>query len=238
MADKNGPQINFRTDEATRDGMQEWMAQRGLTTGQALEVILEILRSADAREAMPSRGAEIDNFHSLIKQVMTAYTASLEFAQNTEARIRDDYAKKIDSQADTIAALQEKVKKVQEDAALEKEKARTQAESLTTLTSEQADEIRNLRKQAAEAIELREKVETLTKQLADEKEKAIVEKDKAAFEEKKRAQEEISKIRESAQLAIEAAQKNVTEIQTKAQKTIDNVQAQYQKLYEELHKGK
>lgn len=236
--------MGFRTDPETKAKIIEWMQKNSVNNSQALGTILSLIQASEAKGALPGRETEIDNFESLLKQIMTAYTASLQLAANAEERIREEFAKKLDSQASTIADLQDKIKKEQEKAAEEKEKSLMQTNKLMTLTSDQADAIKEMKKEIAEAEALKKKVEELNKALADEKEnlknelqKAKMSQAAAILEEKQKGQEALARVREEYQSKVDKAQAMTSEIQTKAANAIESAQAQalhYQKLYEGL----
>lgn len=236
--------MGFRTDPETKAKITEWMQKSGVNNSQALGTILSLIQASEAKGALPGRETEIDNFESLLKQIMTAYTASLQLASNAEERIREEFAKKIDSQANTIADLQDKIKKNQEKADEEREQARAKADKLMTLTSDQADTIKGMKEEIAEAESLKKKVEELNKALADEKEnlkneleKAKMNQAAAVLEERQKGQEVLAKVREEYQAKVDKAQAMTSDIQTKAANAVESAQAQalhYQKLYEGL----
>lgn len=236
--------MGFRTDAETKAKIMEWMKKSGISNNQALGTILSLIQASEAKGALTGRETEIDNFESLVQQIMTAYTASLQLATNAESRIREEFKQKLESQGNTIIDLQDKIKKAQEKAAEEKEKMRVQTDRLTVLTNDQADEIKSLKKQIAEVDSLKKKAEELTKALADEKEKSKNELEKAkmtqtaaVLEERQKCQEALAKVREEYQAKVDKAQATTSEIQTKAANAVEAAQAQamhYQKLYEGL----
>lgn len=252
----------FRADEKTIERINTWMESNGISNGEALERMADIIDMSEAKGQLAGRATEIENFESLVHQLVTSYTASLQLAQNAEARIRDEFAKRMDSQDTTIADLQNRVKTMKDETAaakaqaadaakslnalqaayddqsaeLEKQraaaekaagdadKAREQADRLTALTGDQADELRKLRKDAVEADALRKQVEKLTdalekekdaashaagraeEKLANELEKAKTRQDAAVLAAEKAAQDELIRVREECQKAVSAAQ--------------------------------
>lgn len=81
---------------------------RGLKNAQALPAILEILKLSDNRAALPDREKEIDNFQTVLSQLMTIYQNSLLIATNTEQRIRAEYEDRIVASETAIKSLKEK----------------------------------------------------------------------------------------------------------------------------------
>lgn len=276
----------FRADEKTISRINTWMENNGIGNSEALERMADIIDMSEAKGALAGRSTEISNFESLVHQLTTAYTASLQLAQNAEARIRSEFAKRLTSQDESIADLQARAKKLTEEASAAKDSeanalkeleglqrdydsqahalavaraeaqkaqdaaqvARTQADRLTTLTGDQAEEIRSLRKSVAEADSLRKKVADLTdalnkakedaqraagraeEKLANELEKATTRQEAAVLKAEKAAQETLTTVRNECQSAISKAQ-------AQAQAAIEAAQAQatrYQALCDEL----
>lgn len=96
----------FRADEKTIDRISTWMADNGISNSEALARMADIIDMSEAKGNLAGRSTEIANFESLTHQLTIAYTASLQLAQNAEARIRDEFAKRLTSQDDMIADLQ------------------------------------------------------------------------------------------------------------------------------------
>lgn len=276
----------FRADEKTISRINAWMENNGIGNSEALERMADIIDLSEAKGNLAGRSTEIENFESLVHQLVTAYTASLQLAQNAEARIRDEFAKRLNSQDETIADLQARAKKLTEEASAAKDSeadaikefeelqreydgkvnelvkaraeaqkaqetaqtARAQADRLTTLTGDQAEEIRSLKKSAAETDTLRKQVTDLTgalnrakedaqraagraeEKLANEMEKAATRQEAAVLKAEKAAQDTLATVRDECQSAISKAQ-------AQAQAAIESAQAQaarYQTMYEEL----
>lgn len=274
MADSNTTKAKtFRTEGETADRVDAWMERNGISNKDALKRMMDIVEGAEAKGALAGRATEVENFQSLVNQLVTAYTASLQLAENAENRIRMEFAKRISSQDDTIADLQARAKAMKDEVASAKEQAgetmkernalqvaydkqreeletqkaqaakaaqevstlRTQIDRLTVLTSDQADEIRTLKKAVAKVDELREKVKELTDALAKEREsaqqaagraeeklsneleKAQMRQEAAVLEAQKAAQEDLEKVRKECQEAVAKAQATTNDIQKQAQ---------------------
>lgn len=74
----------FRADEKTINRINAWMERDGIGNSEALERMADIIDMSEAKGALAGRSTEISNFESLVHQLTTAYTASLQLAQNTE----------------------------------------------------------------------------------------------------------------------------------------------------------
>ena len=294
MADSNTTKAKtFRTEGETADRVDAWMEKNGISNRDALKRMMDIIDMSEAKGSLAGRSTEIENFESLTRQLVTAYTASLDLAQNAEARIRDEFAKRIDSQDMTIADLQARAKQLQNEASVAKsltneaqqalgqlqtvynnqsddlakqtaqtekaeaeaQKAREQVDRLTTLTGDQADEIRSLKQEVAETAKLRQQVAELTAaldkeretamqaakqaedKLAHELEKAQTRQTEAVLKAEKAEQDMLAKVRAEHQADISKMQADISEMQMKAQQAMDAAQAQglrYQQMYKLL----
>lgn len=294
MADSNTTKAKtFRTEGETADRVDAWMEKNGISNRDALKRMMDIVDMSEAKGSLAGRSTEIENFESLTRQLVTAYTASLDLAQNAEARIRDEFAKRIDSQDMTIADLQARAKQLQNEASVAKsltneaqqalgqlqtvynnqsddlakqtaqtekaeaeaQKAREQVDRLTTLTGDQADEIRSLKQEVAETARLRQQVAELTAaldkeretamqaakqaedKLAHELEKAQTRQTEAVLKAEKAGQDMLAKVRAEHQADISKMQADISEMQMKAQQAMDAAQAQglrYQQMYKLL----
>lgn len=294
MADSNTTKAKtFRTEGETADRVDAWMEKNGISNRDALKRMMDIIDMSEAKGSLAGRSTEIENFESLTRQLVTAYTASLDLAQNAEARIRDEFAKRIDSQDMTIADLQARAKQLQNEASVAKsltneaqqalgqlqtvynnqsddlakqtaqtekaeaeaQKAREQVDRLTTLTGDQADEIRSLKQEVTETAKLRQQVAELTAaldkeretamqaakqaedKLAHELEKAQTRQTEAVLKAEKAGQDMLAKVRAEHQADISKMQADISEMQMKAQQAMDAAQAQglrYQQMYKLL----
>lgn len=294
MADSNTTKAKtFRTEGETADRVDAWMEKNGISNRDALKRMMDIVDMSEAKGSLAGRSTEIENFESLTRQLVTAYTASLDLAQNAEVRIRDEFAKRIDSQDMTIADLQARAKQLQNEASVAKsltneaqqalgqlqtvynnqsddlakqtaqtekaeaeaQKAREQVDRLTTLTGDQADEIRSLKQEVAETARLRQQVAELTAaldkeretamqaakqaedKLAHELEKAQTRQTEAVLKAEKAGQDMLAKVRAEHQADISKMQADISEMQMKAQQAMDAAQAQglrYQQMYKLL----
>lgn len=146
----------FRADEGTIARINAWMEDNGISNGEALARMADIIDLSEAKGNLAGRSTEIANFESLVHQLVTAYTASLQLAQNAEARIRDEFAKKLDSQSDTIADLQKRVKTLSDETATAKADANDAMKELDSLQREYDEKVNELVAARAEAQEAQE----------------------------------------------------------------------------------
>lgn len=104
-------QVTFRAPEDVRN----WIEQEKTRTGKNKEdIILDAMNGLilkRAQEAFPSRGATTAEFESHINTIMRMYVASIEMCENSENRIREEFAKELDR---TKELLDEKMSQIRE----------------------------------------------------------------------------------------------------------------------------
>ena len=211
----------FRADEKTISRINTWMENNGIGNGEALERMADIIDMSEAKGALAGRSTEISNFESLVHQLTTAYTASLQLAQNAEARIRDEFAKRLTSQDETIADLQARVKTLTEAANAAKDSeanALKELEGLQRDYDSQAQALTTARADAekahADAEKAREQADRLTTLTGDQAEEIRTLKASAAEAEALRKQvadltDALARAKEDAQRAAGRAEERL-----------------------------
>lgn len=252
MADNATKAKTFRTEEETAVRVDAWMEKNGISNRDALKRMMDIVDMSEAKGSLAGRSTEIKNFESLTRQLVTAYTASLDLAQNAEARIREEFAKRIDSQDTTIADLQARAKQLQSETAEAKalaDETQKVLGQLQAVYSKQSDDlakqITQTEKAEAEAQKAREQADrlaTLTGDQAEEirslkKEVAetanlrqqIADLEAALDQEKKSAEQAASRAKEKLANELEKAKTDQDAAVLKAQKAAQAELAKVQK---------
>ena len=75
-------QTNFRVDQETADKFRQFCMDAGMNQAQGFDHVMEVLEMDRAKEAVPGRATEIEEFERNIKAVMAAYMNSLEINSN------------------------------------------------------------------------------------------------------------------------------------------------------------
>lgn len=219
----------FRADEKTIARINAWMERDGIGNGEALERMADIIDMSEAKGNLAGRSTEIANFESLTHQLTTAYTASLQLAQNAEARIREEFAKRLDSQENTIADLQARVKQMKDETAVAKAKADDAVKGRDALQSaydEQAKDLEHQKELTAKAEEAEQKARAqadrltaLTGDQADEIRalKVTAAKSDQLQEQVKNLTDALSKEKDAAQRAAGRAEEKLANELEKAQ---------------------
>ena len=180
-------QTNFRIDMETADKFRSLCDEMGLNQAQGFDHIMQIVELNRAKVGIEGRLTEITTFEEYVKKIMEAYLLSLEIAQNTEERVREDYK--------TDIKLRDNALKENEAKILERD------EKIAQLTVE-AQEAQKIAKEAVKTAENATKQAESAKQIAEEKEKvndmlssklAEAEEKLAGYDELKFSKEELQK---------------------------------------------
>lgn len=175
MADQKP--FSVRADQEVIDKYSEIAEAAGLKKSELLPVLLASYAQEQAKAALPGRGTEIDHVESLLNQLKDAYLHSLEINANAEARIRQEFAARIENNEQAVASLKAKadaaVAKEQEaKAALdavtaERDELKTRAENVDAAleklrdeSAKQKDQLEKFNKSLQEQVtDMREKIE-------------------------------------------------------------------------------
>ena len=235
----------FRADEKTIDRISTWMADNGISNSEALARMADIIDMSEAKGNLAGRSTEIANFESLTHQLTIAYTASLQLAQNAEARIRDEFAKRLTSQDDMIADLQARAKALSEEANAAKDseaQALKELEGLQRDHDSQAQALTTARADAekahADAEKAREQADRLTTLTGDQAEEIRTLKASAAEAEALRKQvadltDALTKAKEDAQRAAGRAEERLANELDKAKNRQEAAVLQAEKAAQE-----
>ena len=133
-------QFTARLDEQDIELFKQFVQDNNLTTAQAFNSMINLLELDKAKATIASRSKEIEQFQSYANSMIKAFINSLEINENAENRIREEFAKQLDSQLDTIADLRFELVKAQEEkkTAVENAKAMV-AKAQETVTNAEAD---------------------------------------------------------------------------------------------------
>lgn len=106
-------QATFRLSKDTTERFKEYCEQNQLTAAQGFDYLMEVLALDKARASLNTRETEISNFEQHAKALISAYLHSLELNENAEARIREQFAAQMESQARTIADYQNQINELE-----------------------------------------------------------------------------------------------------------------------------
>lgn len=103
---------SFRVTEEFVEKFQILQKELGLTQDKALAMLIKTYELETSKTAIPERETEINNFQSKITEITEAYLYSLQINQDAEARIRGDYAIRMDNQDKIIFDYQQQLKEM------------------------------------------------------------------------------------------------------------------------------
>lgn len=108
-------QTNFRIDQDRADAFRAYCEANGINQAVGFERMLEALELQQAKEAIPSRETEISEFERCLRHLQGAFLNSLELNEQAEARIREEFARQLDTKDRTIGDYQEQIAALKED---------------------------------------------------------------------------------------------------------------------------
>lgn len=107
-------QTNFRISTESADVFRTFCEQNGMNQAQGFDHIIQILEINNAKVQIPDRSTEIEEFERNAKALLSAFLNSLELAQNSELRIKEEFQTMLLSKDKQILDLQEKLKTTEE----------------------------------------------------------------------------------------------------------------------------
>lgn len=152
-------QNNFRLNTISVEEFKEFCAKTGWSQAKSFSYLIHILKLQEAKEAVPGRATEIEEFERHSKAMIAAFLNALEIASDAEERVHEEYRLRLESKDAMILELQEKDKELKKEA--EKWKS----------TAAEAKELAEQNKSLAESAQKREEAALRT---AEDKEKMNV----------------------------------------------------------------
>ena len=163
-------QTNFRIDEESANRFRALCEEMGLNQAQGFDHVMQVVELNRAKSSVEGRLTEITTFEEYVKKIMEAYILSLEIANNTEERVREDYKtdiflrdralaeseRKILEKNEKITSLEEalqEARKNEKEAVKTAENALKQSESATQIAEEKGKVNNMLSGKLAEAEE-------------------------------------------------------------------------------------
>lgn len=157
---------NFRISTDAADSFRSFCEEQGINQAQGFDHLLEVLALDKAKSSIQSRETEILNFEQHAKALVSAYLHSLELNENAEARVREKYAAKIESQAQTISDYQGEIREMER-----------QLEEAVSLAEGFQTDYTTLQASINEIEEKRSRAEEDLAAIKAEKEKRLADKD-------------------------------------------------------------
>ena len=102
-------QTNFRIDSESADVFRQFCEEQGMNQAQGFDHLIQVLELNRAKAGIEGRLTEITTFEEYIKKIMDAYLTSLQVAQDTEERVREDYKTDISLRDKALADSERKI---------------------------------------------------------------------------------------------------------------------------------
>ena len=145
-------QANFRIDTEAADAFRQFCEEQGFNQAQGFDHLIQVLELNRAKAGIEGRLTEITTFEEYVKKIMDAYLNSLQIAQNTEERVREDFKNDIvlrdRALADNERKIMEKDEKIAQLTADTQVAEKTAKEAMQTAA--------NAEKQAVSATQIAE----------------------------------------------------------------------------------
>lgn len=105
----------FRADPGTIDALDEWAKAHNVRGTEILPAIRAALDLADRKAKLAGRSGEVDHFASLVRQLTTAYTASLDLAADAENIAKEEVKAELEGLHQQILDQQERITALKAD---------------------------------------------------------------------------------------------------------------------------
>ena len=162
---------SFRLSDEVSQKFKDFCKDGNYTQDQGLRHLLDILELENAKGILPDRKADIESFQAYLQQILKSYTASLQFAKDSDLRASMKYEEQLTQKDKTIGSLQEKVEdlttKLQSANSLKED-----ADKAKEAAEKSADKDRKMLESITSDRDSQKEInETLSKKLADSEKK-------------------------------------------------------------------
>ena len=104
---------NFRVNEETADAFRNFCKEQGMNQAQGFDHLMQIMELNKAKEVIPGRRTEIEDFETLTKSLNKAYLHSLAINEDSESRVKEQFASQLERKDKAIESLQQKTRLLQ-----------------------------------------------------------------------------------------------------------------------------
>lgn len=114
---------SIRASEAVFEKLKEITAASKMNNqGEALTALVHLWEMDQAKNAIPDRATEIDNYRAALQKLENFFLHALEVNMGAEDRIRQEFSGQLEANATTINSLQNAKKTADKELSLQKEK--------------------------------------------------------------------------------------------------------------------
>ena len=192
---------SIRADEGTINKFKE-ITEQFPNGGECLKALITAHEMAQAKATVTGQETNISDFQAHIDSIVRAYIYSLDLTANTEERVREEFRQRIDSQAQTIADLQARLKTAEEHltaVTAESNEKVSKAETDRATAQQTAESLEKELQQTRKELTQAEKLATVTTDRADSL-KAEVENLKAKAEKSDEYKSECEQLRKQIEI--------------------------------------
>jgi chromosome segregation ATPase len=100
---------SFRADNETYDKFKQLAEGEFGNQGQCLSALINLYEVEKSKAILTNRGLEIESFQDYLNKISGLFLTSLQLNQDAEGRIREEFARQIESKDNTIVDLQSKI---------------------------------------------------------------------------------------------------------------------------------
>lgn len=112
---KKENQINFRATDAKRAWIEQKVASSGKSKEELMLEAIDLMMFKEAATDHPDRGLELAEYESHVNATLRMFRASVDLCHNTEVRVREEFARQLDSKDQVIADYQSQITALQAD---------------------------------------------------------------------------------------------------------------------------
>ena len=110
---KKENQINFRATDAKRAWIDAKVASSGKSREQLMLEAVDLMMFKEASVDHPNRGLELAEYETHVNAALRMFRASVDMCHNTEIRVREEFARQLDSKDQVIADYQSQITALQ-----------------------------------------------------------------------------------------------------------------------------
>ena len=179
MADEMMKTRSIRATDEAFNALKE-MAENGefANQGEAFTALIRLWESEQAKQLIPGRETEIEDFRMHLNSLGDIYLKSLQLNVDTEARIRDEYAARMQGQDLTIKNLHDQLQTGQEMVSDYKDQLddkKTELEQMTADSDRVTKELAEVKMSLADKIEEQKALNAAIRRLTEADEEKAVE---------------------------------------------------------------
>lgn len=164
-------QMNLRIDIDRANEFRAFCEEQGFSQAQGFDHIMDVLALNQAKTAVSGRVVEIEEFERNAKALLSAYITSLELAENTELRVREDFQSLLASKDTHILSLQKQIEAQNTQISDLKEKCNGLKSSMDALIDKERAAFEKMLASERSAKDKEAIVQMLTSKLSEAEEK-------------------------------------------------------------------